>query len=349
MELDFPTRPEALDADWLGGVLARPIESFEMERVLGGFWSRIVRVAPEPSASAPTVIAKFANPNEQARAVSGAFDFGGTELSFYREAASDCPLRTPRCYAAELSGDRLDYVLILEDLGSYTTIDQLDGCPVERASQVVSALVELHAHWWGSAGLDAMPWVRRPSDPVVSRTLPHILTLSWERAFEGLGSIVPNAIVLAWPRLLEELPLLLERLHDQPSTLVHGDVRLSNLFFDLDGEDAAEVAFIDWQVVRRTHGCYDLAYFLTQSLSTETRRAHERELLAKYRKGLLDAGVATPTMSELFEAYRLASLYCMVYPIVAAGGTKSGSSPEAAAVAERAFNAVLDWDALELL
>ncbi len=181
--------------------------------------------------------------------------------------------------------------------------------------------------------------------------MPFVMSMVFEAAFQNLSS-VPVEISEAWPKILEELPSLLGRLDGQPATLAHGDVRLSNLFVLAGSEAMAsepQIAFVDWQAARHTHGCYDLAYFLTQSLSVEVRREHEASLIQRYQTSLANNGVEAPTRQELDVAYKLCAIYCLVYPMIAASSAADGVSPEALEIAERAFTSVIDLGALDLL
>ena len=86
-------------------------------------------------------------------------------------------------------------------------------------------------------------------------------------------------------------------------TLVHYDFRVDNLFFEAD-----KVIVLDWQAIARGQGIYDLTYFLAGSLTIAARRATERSLVARYRRGLSDGGVAVPARDEFFDLYRRSML-----------------------------------------
>ena len=47
--------------------------------------------------------------------------------------------------------------------------------------------------------------------------------------------------------------------------MIHGDFRADNLFFEADGS----VAAVDFQLIGTGRGAYDLAYFVTQSITSE--------------------------------------------------------------------------------
>ncbi len=339
---DFPIAPEDLDARWLATAIGAEVNDIQLSAVSGGFWSRMVRA----DTGDRTTILKFANPSDQSRLICSTFEFPRVEIGFYRDAAARSPVRTPQCHRIEADAAFADYVIVMEDLGHLRHLNQLTGCPPEEAGWVVDQLAELHAAWWNSPELEGFAWLHGPNDPLVAERLPLVMSMIWEAAFANLPSI-PAEIRDAWPRVMEEIPTLLARLDDQPSTLAHGDVRLSNLFFGSD--DASEVAFVDWQAARHTHGCYDLAYFITQSLNTDDRREHEARLLSRYLERLATHGIEAPTRAEFDHAYRLCALYCLVYPIIAASTGDAGADPDALEIADRAFTAALDLDVLDLL
>lgn len=339
---DFPTQPDELDVAWLA--TASGIESlkgFTTETMTGGFWSNMVRLhLTHAQPDAPTqLVAKFAKTSDQARFICSTFSLNQTEVSFYQSAATKSPITHPKCYLAQANDDFSTYVLLMEDLGT-SPVDQLKGCPAKDAEAVIDALARLHSHWWEHPDLNEFAWLSAPRQMAEGLTL--VMSMVSEQAFANLKDC-PSVILESWPRIMDVLPLLLNQLGDQPATLTHGDVRLSNLFLN-----GTTVGFVDWQTARRTHGCYDLAYFVTQSLATETRRAHESRLIRYYQQQLVRHGADAPTIDELQYAYRLCAVYCLVYPIIAASSAHASDSLDALLIADRALSAVLDNGALEL-
>jgi len=86
--------------------------------------------------------------------------------------------------------------------------------------------------------------------------------------------------------------------------------------FDGDGR----VVLLDFQLVGRGSGAYDLAYFVTQSLAPDLAATHETELFNRWRDGLINAGVPEGDTVGLWDRYREAALFCLAYPVVASRG-----------------------------
>jgi hypothetical protein len=99
---------------------------------------------------------------------------------------------------------------------------------------------------------------------------------------------------------------------------------------------------------------FDVAYFLSMSVETQLRRAHEAELLADYSATLarhLEASGATdaaiPSAEEALADYRAASAYvfCLAVNLGGSEGLAGGSERRrrlAVAMAARAAAAVSD-------
>jgi len=82
--------------------------------------------------------------------------------------------------------------------------------------------------------------------------------------------------------------------------LLRGDAHIGNTYLTPGGD----VGFLDWQVARRGNFSLDLGYFLQGALTTDDRRANERELLAEYRDALALPAAELPSQDEIRLRYR---------------------------------------------
>jgi hypothetical protein len=103
-----------------------------------------------------------------------------------------------------------------------------------------------------------------------------------------------------------------------PRTIIHGDYRLDNLFFD--HPDGSPVAAIDWQISSRGRGIFDVAYFISSSLDPEPRRTHEERLVRKWYDIVTDGpGRKSYTFDEAWLNYRQGVLYTNIYTVIGIG------------------------------
>jgi hypothetical protein len=351
--MDFPHQPEDITAEWLAACIGAPVTACELEQIgVGvGLLGRLYRVTLTGDALTPsTVVAKFPTLDEGARAnVTTPLGFYSNEVNFYRDAAALTPMGTAQCYASEFDEATGDFVLLLEDLADRRSADQNIGCPVEDAEVAVEALAMMHAHWWNS-DFAQLPWVKTYVDPPYPQVIQGMFKQSWPIAVEALGENLAAGIREYGERFPDLVEWFLSEASAPPHTYCHGDYRLDNLFFGVNAAQAP-VTVLDWQISFRGNGAYDVAYFISQSLATETRRAHEQALIERYL-GVLAAKGVDVDRTAFDEAYARTVAYCFIYPVAAAGQIEVTNERHLALLHmlfDRSVAAIEDWNALSLL
>ena len=156
-------------------------------------------------------------------------------------------------------------------------------------------------------------------------------------------------------RLAEEYGLQLAAHQDDvdagPQTFVHGDYRLDNMLFGVDG-DNDPFAVLDWQVCGVSSGLSDVAYFLSSSVDTEIRREIEQEVLAEYHDIIRSVGADDFTFEDCWSSYRQNMLGCFRTPVIAGGQfdfTNQRGRRMAEVFLQRVLTAIDDLNAREFL
>ena len=246
------------------------------------------------------------------------------EIHFYEELSSGVGVNTPAVYYSNLTPDpvrpRINmimrvvemmpswlvdivmerskevvgtsehrYVLLIEDLSPAKPGDQLQGGTPERCEAVLSVAAKMHAHNWQSPILDSAFWI---NDPRVTMRSRHQMLLESRESFvekysEKMGDW--GMILMNW---YYDNGVQLHRLlyRRAPHTVVHGDMRLDNVFFDETSSDT-RVVFADWQTVGRGLAAEEVAYFLSGALDVDTSAEIEEDLIRHYHSELVNAGV----------------------------------------------------------
>ncbi|MDQ1402497.1 MAG: hypothetical protein QOG03_813 [Actinomycetota bacterium] len=243
------------------------------------------------------------------------------EVRFFEELAATSPIRVPACHFGVVDPESSAFVLVLEDLGGLRPVDQVEGMALADAQQAVDELAAWHATWWGKA--DAMADAGLTislGDPIYPAILPMVWAEGWEKVVTGLD--VPEPVLAVGAKYLDVMGGLLTDLSQAPTTMAHGDYRADNILFAPDGS----VALLDFQLIGTGSGAYDLAYFVTQSLEPDVASVNERALFDRWVDGLRAAGVAADDLDRMWDDYRKAALFCLVYPVVASRGMDLGDS-----------------------
>ncbi len=345
----IPTKIDDITPDWLSEATGLDITGAEIEQIgIGvGVSSALYRARLTGSGCPQTVVVKLPALAEEAVFTSTVLRMYTREASFFGELAGQAPFRVPTCHHHSVDLETSQFVLVMEDFGDLRAVDQVAGMAATDAEQAVDGLAAWHATWWGQAEeLAERGLTVSLGDEIYKAVLPMIFPEGWEKITAELD--VPQSILDVGPRWVEAMPGLLDGLAAEPTTMIHGDYRADNLFFESDGA----VAAVDFQLVGTGRGAYDLAYFITQSIGPADAAQHERALFDRWVSALVAAGVPKGDLATAWEDYRAAALFCLVYPVVAWRGMDAGDPRQcglATTMMERFDRAVAELDLADLL
>ncbi len=345
----MPTTIDEVTSVWLTETTGWDIEAATTEQIgVGiGVSSAVYRVHLRGAGSPETVVVKLPALDPAAVFTSTMLRMYLRETQFFLKLAHQTPIRVPRCHHAEIDPETSQFVLVMEDVGHLREVDQVGGMGILDAERAIDGLARWHATWWRQADDLARDGLTVSlSDEIYKAVLPLVFDEGWNKL---LGEVeVPSAIQAVGPRWVAAMPRLLDALSVAPTTMIHGDFRADNLFFDGTGS----VVALDFQLVGTGHGAYDLAYFITQSLTAADASGHEQALFGRWIAGLEGAGVPAADLSDCWEQYRVAALFCLAYPVVAWRGmdvTDPRQHDLAIAMLERFDRAVTELDLMPLL
>ena len=317
--------------------------------ILALLW-RLTMTYEPAGAGPPTMILKLPHTMPESRHISAAFRFYEREVRFYEEIGHATPLPTADCYVSSLDPESGDFVLLIEDFGQRVLHDQVAGCPLDDAEKALHVLAAHHAAWWNDEAVIGADWTVMIKDPPNPQALVPALEQSWPIIESQFADLLPGPTLDAAKRFPQVCVDIMERLSERPVTLVHGDYRLDNIFFAQAGQ-TPEVAVVDWQICGIARAPYDVAYFLSQSILPEERKANEQRLVRGYHDALVAAGVRDYGFETCWEDYRLATLFCWAYPLNA--GAVDLVNDRAVelfrSMLSRSTTAIVDLDALELM
>jgi aminoglycoside/choline kinase family phosphotransferase len=309
-----------------------------------------------PAHGAPSsVILKVPSSAPENRNLGNHFRLYEREGRFYQHLADEVPVRTPHCLANCIDVDRGLYALVLEDFGARTMVSQVVGLDATRAAEAVRALGRLHARFWEAPELDDLVWMPRAIDPEVlgaGQSYREAWPVFHERFHDDLpdGSAeLAELVGSTWETVAESV------YGDTPHTVCHGDFRADNIMFDDTTSGDGHVGVLDWQVSMRGPGIGDVGYLLAQSLTTDVRRAHQRELVEQWYDELstqLGGAPADFSFADAWDGYRRSTASMTALPVI--GGAQTDLANERGLqlgreMAQRAFSAAIELDARSLL
>jgi thiamine kinase-like enzyme len=131
-----------------------------------------------------------------------------------------------------------------------------------------------------------------------------------------------------------------------PTTMCHGDYRADNIMFD-----GNKPVVIDFQLIGTGSGMYDVGYYISQSIATDVRRGHDRELVDVYLNRLESHGIDIDR-DEAWRQYLICICFCVTYGVTTFGGFTEQNERGQKLLQDmllRALNCVADNNALSVL
>jgi len=349
----IPVDPLSVTPAWLSDTLQADVRACAIDQIaIGvGLLGRLFRVHLEGGPGVPaSVVVKLPTLDTKVRRqICEAADFYLREVRFYDEIGIANPLPPALPYFTAFDEATHDFVLVLEDLGRLRLADQTAGCSLADAETVIDAIARHHAHWWANDRLASLSWLTPFNLPPFPDVAIANYTTGWPVFLERVGADLSPSLLDFGRKLPSLMPWLLTELTHPPHTFLHGDLRLDQLFFAVDADDPPVTA-LDWQITAKGRGAYDVGYFLSQSLTVETRRSCESGLLERYAERLAEHGIDYPR-EQLLRDYRLTTAWCFGYPVIAAGRIDIVNERQLdllRAMLNRSATAIEDHDALML-
>jgi aminoglycoside phosphotransferase (APT) family kinase protein len=320
----IPETAHAIDADWLTEALSerhpgvRVAEVEVVERREGTNSHAQLRIRYDEPAGAPEPMFCKLLPSEPGRrAAIAATGMGARETLFYSRLAPSIAMRVPAVYVACHDERDGSFALLIEDLlaTGCTVSDGTVGVTADAAAVALEDLADLHLRFADPARRRVeAAWVPPPlHDPsYASAMFRHGLAHHRDRLGLAYAAIAQM--------YLDDADALHALWQEGPTTVIHGDPHIGNLF-----DDAGRVGFLDWGILSTGTPIRDVSYFLTMAMDIDERRAHERALLRHYLAVSSARGGAELDFDAVWRAHRIHAAYTVVAssPILAYPETRS--------------------------
>lgn len=319
-----PKRIEEITPQWLTEILQQhsaikdsKVLSFTIEeKDYIGWFSQVKRLKlvysnPEPNAP-ETLIVKAMTNSEGSRALGYASNFYSSEHHFYRELAQLNTIPTPKCYYNLLTPE--DILIVLEDLTHLKYGDQSKGATVEEIKHVIKHIAKFHVHWWNHKGAKEFDWLLQLDNKKRLQPLLDCYEQCLPGYFDKLHfELTPRQKNFA-DQWLKQIPKMAKDLSKSPTTIVHGDSRLANLFY---AHNYSSCVWIDWQFMVKARGPMDLSYFLSCSVEPSIRRSVEKQSIEDYHHILVDSGIKNYSLEQCWMDYKKGIYYYFHSPVCA--------------------------------
>lgn len=323
-DIPIETDPAAITPAWLTNALhgadtlakSARLESFTFKPIGTGQMSNSFRITPIYSNGGEgpeTFVIKLPSSDEGSRMAGESMGIYDVEVNFYQTFAPKLPIRAPQCYFAGIAENKVDFILVMEDVSPARQGDQMAGCSLDQARLAVTEITKLHAPFLNNPVLKEIPWLNRNQGNAAS--FRPMLQDFYKGFVERYADRIEPEVIAMGERYYGGINDYAEALHD-PFSLVHTDYRLDNMLFATE-EGGPPITVVDWQTVSCGSPMSDVSYFIGAGLHPKERRTHEKDLVQLYHETMLAAGAIDFPFEKCWDQYRANSFAGFMMAVMA--------------------------------
>jgi thiamine kinase-like enzyme len=313
----------------------------------GGLLGEMCKVSVEYSGTtdAPrTLMAKFRPPDTDSQITTALFDLCEHEYDFYRTIQPTMlkkGIRIPKLVYGDYHRPSGTFIMLFEFVnGTFSTIQT--PTPKEKSVQVLEKLAELHNTFWGGkydegyegeGSTKPVEFINVVNEGAQS-LLGGVCSTKLKTFYKGLCAKTANAAPTELKAAIKEMYSkgTVQRIQDHFAankawfTVIHGDTRIDNWFFnekDSDGNVVNEIGVLDWQLMARGGSALDLSWYFQTTV--DAKDSNSDGLIETYYNALdrlvtIQTGNPLPSLEEFKEELALAHVYSFCKTIIGAGG-----------------------------
>jgi HAD superfamily hydrolase (TIGR01509 family) len=220
------------------------------------------------------------------------------ENYFYESISKYVNIRIPKFYGLIRDDDSNTIGILLENLNKcdYKLNVNLNTVEIDISLKVISEMAKFHSKFWNTNVKKMFPELKRHNDPFFNPVWSDFIKDKWPLFKETWSNVLTQEQLDVAERIVTEFPEIQERLSNKNLTLIHGDVKSPNIFYDVDHE--YEPVFLDWQYIAIGKGVQDMIFFLIESFDLDNIRLNFPLFTSYYYRKLIQNGITNYSFSD---------------------------------------------------
>ena len=263
------------------------------KKLKGGYISDVISLKITTTAGILSCVLKLENKNTTALSImANKLGLYERENYFYENISKYVNIKIPKFYGLIRDDDLNTSGILMENLnitGNYKLNENLNIVDIDISLHVISKLACFHSKFWNKDIKKIFSCIKKHNDILFNPTWSDFIKEKWNCFVENWKNILSKEQILVAEQIMNDFTSIQERLSNNNLTLIHGDVKSPNIFYDLNNNH--EPVFLDWQYVAIGKGAQDLIFFLIESFDLENIKLNYPIFKNYYYKKLIENGV----------------------------------------------------------
>lgn len=221
------------------------------------------------------------------------------ENYFYESISKYVNVRTPKFYGLIRDDDSNIIGILMENLnnnGNYKLNENLNRANIDISLKVISEMAKFHSKFWNTNVKKMFADLKRHNDPFFNPVWTNFINDKWHIFKDTWKNVLTNEQLTKAEQIVFDFSNIQQRLSHSNLTLIHGDVKSPNIFYDLDR--GHEPVFLDWQYIAIGKGVQDMIFFLIESFDLDNIRLNFPLFKSYYYKKLIENGIVNYSFSD---------------------------------------------------
>jgi HAD superfamily hydrolase (TIGR01509 family) len=292
-------------------------------RLKGGYISDVIALKIETDSEILDCVLKIENKNETKLSImASTLGLYERENYFYDAISKYINISCPKFYGL-IKDDNLNTIgILMENLNTNkSNILNLDLNihDINISLQVISELARFHSKFWNKDLQKAFPQLKKHNDPLFNPVWTNFINENWSLFLDNWTNVLTPSQIKKAENIKNNFQQIQDALSSSNLTLVHGDVKSPNIFYNLNNHFSP--IFLDWQYIAIGKGVQDVVFFLIESFDIESIRINFPIFKNYYYKKLLENGVTNYSYTEFETDWQNAVCYFPFFVAVWFGTT----------------------------
>ena len=221
------------------------------------------------------------------------------ENYFYESISKYVNVRTPKFYGLIRDDDSNIIGILMENLnnnGNYKLNENLNRANIDISLKVISEMAKFHSKFWNTNVKKMFVDLKRHNDPFFNPVWANFIKDKWPSFKDTWTNVLTKEQLSKAERIVTDFSEIQGRLSSSNLTLIHGDVKSPNIFYDLDR--GYEPVFLDWQYIAIGKGVQDMIFFLIESFDLDNIRLNFPLFKSYYYRKLIENGIVNYSFSD---------------------------------------------------
>lgn len=294
-------------------------------KLKGGYISDVLSVNLITDKCQMNCVLKLENTNETPLSIMatklGLYD---RENYFYENISKYINVKIPKFYGLIKNENFETIGIFMENLyktGNFDINIDLNNADIDISFKIIDSLSKMHIKFWNKQLDTNFPQLKKHNDPLFNPVWKNFIDEKWMDFKEKWKNVILSFKIGDW--IVDHFDEIQNELSVGNLTLIHGDVKSPNIFYNLDND--YEPYFIDWQYICIGKGIQDIIFFVIESFTIDKIKLYYPIFIQYYYIKLINNGIKNYSYDEYLKDVKHSICYFPFFVAIWFGTTPEDS------------------------